>query len=272
MVKRLLYIVIFFCFVQMLHAQQEDGVVAFTLPVRNSLKFNKYAINPTFSFVREQNKYLSFTNKREWVQFENAPQTYLFSYSGRLAENTGVGIGLFQQNYGVLTTFGGVINYAYNAVLDRDSNLTFGMNLGFYKSGVNEGNVITNFSDPSLQNIPSNMLITLNPGINYGTTFFDFGVSLNNIVTYNLKTSQILEENPEQSIQGHIMYTGYVDNRGFFDKSAVPHCDQHNFATVRTGDQHMVAVKTSSDSRRMLGTGQFVKNRTALDVDQRDRV
>ncbi|MEN3322155.1 PorP/SprF family type IX secretion system membrane protein [Mariniflexile soesokkakense] len=219
MVKRLLYIVIFFCFVQMLHAQQEDGVVAFALPVRNSLKFNKYAINPTFSFVREQNKYLSFTNKREWVQFENAPQTYLFSYSGRFAENTGVGIGLFQQNYGVLTTFGGVINYAYNAVLDRDSNLTFGLNLGFYKSGINEANVITNFSDSSLQNIPSNMLITVNPGINYGTTFFDFGVSLNNVVAYNLKTSEILEENPEQSIQGHVMYTGYVDNRGFFDNS-----------------------------------------------------
>ncbi|MFG6687445.1 PorP/SprF family type IX secretion system membrane protein [Mariniflexile sp. HNIBRBA6329] len=219
MIKRLLYIVTFICAAQILHAQQEDGVVAFKLPVRNSLKFNKYAINPTFSLVREQNKYLSFTNKREWVQFENAPQTYLFSYSGRFSENTGVGIGLFQQNYGVLTTFGGVINYAYNAVLDRDSNLTFGMNLGFYKSGINEGNVITNFPDPSLQNIPSNMLITVNPGINYGTTFFDFGVSLNNIVTYNLKTSQILKENPEQSIQGHIMYTGYVDSRGFFDNS-----------------------------------------------------
>ncbi|WP_157206405.1 PorP/SprF family type IX secretion system membrane protein [Mariniflexile maritimum] len=218
MIKQLCYIVIGFCFVQMLHSQ-EDGVVAFSLPVRNSVKFNRYAINPTFSFVREQNKYLSFTNKREWVQFDNAPQIYLFSYAGRFGENTGAGIGLFQQNYGVLTTFGGVLNYAYNVVLDRDSNLTFGLNLGVYKSGINQGDVVINFPDPSLQNVPSNMLVTINPGINYGTTFLDFGVSLNNLVQYNFKTSKLIEENPKQSVQAHVMYTGYVESRGFFDRS-----------------------------------------------------
>jgi len=218
MKKYLLHIVMLFCLTQIIYSQ-EDGVVAFSLPVRNSLKFNKYAINPTFSFVREQNKYISFTNKREWVQFDNAPQTYLFSYSGRFSENIGAGLGLFQQDYGVLTTFGGVANFAYNVVLDRDSNLTFGMNLGFYKSGINEGNVVANFPDPSLDNIPSNSIISINPGINYGTTFFDFGLSLNNIVSYNFNTSKIIEENPEQGIQAHIMYTGYVNNGGFFDQS-----------------------------------------------------
>jgi type IX secretion system PorP/SprF family membrane protein len=203
----------------MQQSHSQDGVVSFALPVRNSLKFNKYVVNPTFSFVKEQNKYITFTNKKQWVQFDDAPQTYLFSYSGRFSENTGVGIGLFQQNYGVLTTFGGVLNYAHNVVLDRNSNLTFGMNLGFYKSGINEANVITNFPDPSLDNIPSNSLITINPGINYGTTFLDFGLSLNNIVLYNLKTSKLIKDNPNQSIQAHAMYTGFVDSRGFFDQS-----------------------------------------------------
>ncbi|MFH6770220.1 PorP/SprF family type IX secretion system membrane protein [Gaetbulibacter aquiaggeris] len=219
MKRYLLYIVLFFTFMQQFYAQ-EDGVVAFAIPVRNSLKFNKYIINPTFSFVREQNKYMSFTNKREWVEFENAPQTYLFSYSGRFRENVGAGVGLFQQNYGVLTTFGGVLNFAYNAVLDREQNLTFGMNLAFYKSGLNEGSVITNFSDdPSLNDIPSNSVLAINPGINYGTAFFDFGLSLNNLVSYNIKTNQMIEDNPEQSIQAHIMYTGYLNGRGFFDES-----------------------------------------------------
>ncbi|MGC1203737.1 MAG: PorP/SprF family type IX secretion system membrane protein [Flavobacteriaceae bacterium] len=212
------HIVLFLFLTQLLYAQ-EDGVVAFDLPVRNSLKFNRYAINPTFSFVREQNKYISFTNKREWVQFDNAPQTYLFSYSGRLSENMGVGLGLFQQNYGVLTTFGGVANFAYNVSLNTDSNLTFGTNIGFYKSGLNDGAVITNFPDSSLDNIPSNSVITVNPGINYGTAFLDFGVSINNLVSYNLTTSTLIEENPEQSIQGHVMYTGYLNSRGFFDES-----------------------------------------------------
>ena len=109
--KILLHIVLFFCITQQLYSQ-EDGVVAFNIPVRNSLKFNRQFINPTFSFVRQQNKYISFNNKREWVQFDDAPQTYLFGYSGRFRENIGAGISLFQQNYGVLTTFGGVLNFA----------------------------------------------------------------------------------------------------------------------------------------------------------------
>ena len=214
------FIVIFLLlFVNQIIYSQEDGVVSFTLPIRNSLKFNKYLINPTFSFVREQNPYISIYNKRQWTQFENAPQTYLFSYSGRFRENEAIAFGVFQQNYGVLSTVGAVANYAHNVQLQSDSNLTFGVNLGFYKSGLNESKIITNYQDPSLENIPSNSLITVNPGINYGTTFLDFGLSVNNLVLYNLKTSKIVEDDPEKSIEAHVMHTGYIDTYGFFDRS-----------------------------------------------------
>ncbi|RVT79892.1 type IX secretion system membrane protein PorP/SprF [Flavobacterium sufflavum] len=218
MKRILLFISLFLCTTQLFYAQ-EDGVVSFALPVRNSLKFNRYLINPTFSFVREQGSYISFYNKRQWVQFDDAPQTYLVGYSGRFKENEGIAIGFFQQNYGVLTTFGAVTNFAHNVVLDRDSNLTFGLNVGFYKSGLNSGKVITTNADPSLQNIPSSFLTTINPGINYGTEFLDFGVSVNNLILYNFKTSKIIQDNPERSIELHAMHTGYLDTYGFFDKS-----------------------------------------------------
>ena len=219
MKTHLLVFVLCICSIQMFYSQEDDGVVALNIPLRNSLTFNRFTINPTFSFVREQNKYISLTNKRQWVQFEDAPLTYLASYSGRFGENIGAGFGVFQQNYGVLTTFGGVLNFAYNARLARDSNLTFGLNIGAYKSGLNTGSIITNFDDPSIQNVPENFLITANPAINYGTGFFDFGIALKNIVAYNLQSSMLIEDNPEQGIQGHIMYTGYLNSRGFFDES-----------------------------------------------------
>src|SRR5690554_2723508 len=218
MKKLLLILVMFFCTLQFSFSQ-EDGVVSLAISVRSSLKFNRYLINPTFSFVREQNTYINITNKREWTQFEDAPTTYLFNYSGRYRENIGVGVGLFQQNYGVLTTFGGVINFAYNAQLQTDSNLTFGLNLGVYKSGINDGKVIVNQLDPSLDNIPNNMVLTVSPGINYGLVFFDFGLSVNNLVQYNIKSSEVLKDDPQQSIQAHLVYTGYVSSRGFFDES-----------------------------------------------------
>ncbi|MFE3868423.1 PorP/SprF family type IX secretion system membrane protein [Flavobacterium sp. LS2P90] len=220
MKKTLIFIAFFYGTLQILYSQDhEDGVVSFSLPIRNSIKFNRFLINPTFSFVREQSTSISFYNKRQWVQFEDAPQTYLASYSGRFRENEGLGIGLFQQNYGVLTTFGAVANFAHNVILQEDSNLTFGINVGFYKSGLNKSKVITNYPDPSLENVPSNSLITVNPGINYGTAFLDFGLSANNLFLYNLRTSKIVEDDPEKSIEIHIMHTGYLDTYGFFNKS-----------------------------------------------------
>ena len=77
---------------------QDDGVVSYNLPVRNSLTFNKFLLSPTFSVAREYDKTLSFTNKREWVQFNNSPSSFLFSYSGRLNDKSGFGIALYQQD------------------------------------------------------------------------------------------------------------------------------------------------------------------------------
>jgi type IX secretion system PorP/SprF family membrane protein len=211
-------ILLFFC-LKTGYSQSDDGVVALDIPVRNSLTFNRYVANPTFSFVREQNKYITATSKREMLGIEDGPLTYFFNYSGRIKENIGAGIGIFQQNYGVLTTFGGIINFAYNARIQEDSNFTFGMNIGAYRSGLNSGNVITNIDDPALNNIPSNFLLTVNPGLNYGTGFMDFGISYNNIVTYNFNASALVEENPKQGLQGHIMYTGYIGGYGFFGNS-----------------------------------------------------
>lgn len=229
----IVYIILIVCCANQLFSQ-EDGVIALDLPLRNSLRFNRYAINPTFSFVREQNKFISFSNKRQWVQFDDAPTTYLFSYSGRFSENIGAGLGLFQQNYGVLTTFGGVANFAYNVVFNRDSHLTFGTNLGFYSSGINNGRVVTNFQDPSLDNILSNSVITINPGINYGVSFFDFGLSVNNLIAYNLTTSEMLKDNPEQAFQAHVMYTGYMNSGGFFDQTKFSTLISSEFKTDQT--------------------------------------
>ncbi|MFH6992279.1 PorP/SprF family type IX secretion system membrane protein [Flavobacterium sp. FlaQc-48] len=222
MKKILLFIAFLYSTTDALYAQDNvkgDGVVSFSIPVRNSLKFNRYIINPTFSFVREQNSTVSFYNKRQWVQFDNAPQTYLFSYSGRFRENEGIGVALFQQNYGLMTTFGIIGNFAHNVVLQEDSNLTFGANVGFYKSGLNQGKIITNDTNLTIDNIPSNSLLTINPGINYGNSFLDVGLSVNNLLLYNFAASQMVKDDPEQSVQAHLMYTGYVNTYGFFDRS-----------------------------------------------------
>jgi hypothetical protein len=70
----------------------------------------------------------------------------------------------------LLTTFGGIVNFAHNVVFKKI--VTFGLNVGAFKSGLNTGKVIVNISDPSLDNVPSNMILAASPGINYGNGFF----------------------------------------------------------------------------------------------------
>ena len=215
----IIHIIIIGCFIQTSFSQDEDGVVALDMPIRNSLTFNRYVVQPTYSFVREQNKYITATNKREYVGIEDAPIAYFFNYSGRINEKMGAGIGVFQQNYGILTTFGGILNFAYNARIQEDSNFTFGMNVGAYKSGLNSNKVIINIDDPALDNIPSNFLLTANPGLNYGTGFLDFGISYNNLIVYNFNSSAFVEEIAIKGLQGQVMYTGYFGGYGFFSES-----------------------------------------------------
>ncbi|MGH2665261.1 PorP/SprF family type IX secretion system membrane protein [Flavobacterium sp.] len=219
MKKGLLSILLLCCFIDRNYAQT-DGVVSFDVPAKNSLKFNKFLINPTFSFVREDESFINLHNKTQWSEFENAPKAYFVSYSGKFREDNGIAFGIFKRNYGILTSFGAVGNFARNIAMSNDNNFTFGLNLAYLNSGLNTGDIITNdLTDPSLQNIPKNSLVTINPGINYSTAVMDFGLSANNIFTYNFSDSGLVSEDPAKSVAGHIMYTGYMYNSGFFENA-----------------------------------------------------
>ena len=207
-------------FVSIASFSQTNAIATFDLPLSNSFKFNKYLINPTFSFVREDYSALSFFNRRQWTQFENSPQVYFINYVTKVGENSSSAIGLYQQNYGVFTNFGAQLNYASNINISDDSNFTFGFNLAYYGSGFNSGKIVSNYQDPLLQSADSNSLIAFKPGLNFGTSFFDIGVSVNNLFLYNLKTGQNVVDDQGKSYAAHLMYTGYIENNdGLFEKA-----------------------------------------------------
>ena len=197
---------------------QENAYSSFDVSLKNSIKFNKHLINPAFSFAKESAPTLTIVNRRQWVNFDNAPEFYFANYLGRLSNRSRFGVGVYQQTAGLLKNFGGVINYSYSVPMGEQSILTFGLNTYFYNSTFDFGKIITVEDEPLLQNQKANSLIGLKPGINFGTEFFDFGVSVNNLVLYNLATSEMVKDNQQNSYLGHVMYTGYINgNRGFFD-------------------------------------------------------
>ena len=73
---RKLYLLLILSIIPIAIYSQNNAIASFDLPLNNSFKFNKYLINPTFSFVREEYSAINFYNRRQWSQFENPPQVY----------------------------------------------------------------------------------------------------------------------------------------------------------------------------------------------------
>ena len=233
-------LIILLLFIKTATFSQDNAIAAFDLPLNNNFKFNKYLINPTFSFVREDNAYVNFYNRRQSNGFEGAPQVYFINYSSRMGDNSSAAIGLYQQNYGVFTNFGAQVNYANNIVLSDENNFTFGFNLAYYNSGFNYGKIVTNNTEPRLQDFASNSLLAFKPGINFGTAFLDIGITANNLFLYNFKTSQIVANDQAKSFSGHIMYTGYLENSdGLLEKAkftAIAQADKKKDVTGFSGN------------------------------------
>ncbi|PKV48747.1 type IX secretion system PorP/SprF family membrane protein [Aquimarina sp. MAR_2010_214] len=223
MVRKLLLIIICISF-NLLRGQDENtttyGVLPTDIPTHNLVKYNRFYFNPTFSLVRENKKSVNVYNKTQWASFNDNPQTYLINYTANFDEKIGVSIGLHQQNEGIYRYFGGIANFAYNVELNRDMNFTFGVNLGFSQSGIKSNidsatsTVLNNgveISDPVILNYEKSSVFQLTPGVNFNYEEFDVGVSVSNLVAYNLTSSELLTDN--MAFTGHVMYTTSLQRR-----------------------------------------------------------
>ena len=186
---------------------QDAPVLTFSPPPQNNLKFNRFLLNPAFSFVREDNTYIVMYHRNQWVQYDDSPKVYMLSYTGKLSERAGFGFGLFQQNIGVITSFGGIANYAYNVKFKQKFDITLGFNVAYYNSGINKNRTITAEPDPLVMAMRNNSLVSIHPGINVGYKQFDFGVYLENLIDYDFKSNMMAKEYTNKSISGHIAYT-----------------------------------------------------------------
>ena len=201
------------------YIQAQDGpVLTFNVPTQNTLVFNRHLINPAFSFVKETNTYLTLYHRNQWIEFNDSPELYMISYSGKVGDRSGAGIGLYQQNLGIITSFGGVANYAYSIQLKEKISLALGFNLAYYTTGVNSNRAVSSEPDPAILELANNSVLTLKPGINVTWGSFDVGVYAENLVDYDFKSSSMIDEYSNKTFSGHVMYHHYLTNqKGIFD-------------------------------------------------------
>lgn len=197
------------------NAQEDDPILPYQVASQNLLKFNRFLINPTFTTVREDKSYVNLLHRNQSVQFQDNDQTYFLSYSGRMGDRSGLGLSLYTQKLGPVQNIGVLANYAYGVKLSDKSNFTFGGNLAYYSSGLNRNDV--NVIDPNdfrLNGTQDSNILSFQPGFNLSYGQFDFGAYAENLIDYNIKTSEMLTDFSDKTYSAHLQYTYDFKNDG----------------------------------------------------------
>ncbi|NRB47496.1 MAG: type IX secretion system membrane protein PorP/SprF [Saprospiraceae bacterium] len=193
---RLLLVIIPFCFLQNLLAQQ--------LPHYTLFSINPYQINPRVAGT-EDFIYLQAGHRSQWSGFEGAPSTTYFSghttlnHRGiryrqrRKVTGSRVALGLLLSNdqTGPLEQSTGALTFAYNFPLTQnDLRLSFGMNAGLKRFTYNpEGHTdnLLHGNDPAVQQLISKSLLNFSAGFwLYDENFF---AGLSSFQLFNTATS-----------------------------------------------------------------------------------
>lgn len=202
-----LIVMLLICAIAKGFAQEEAVYVGFGIPTQNTLMFNRFLLNPSFSAVGQENTALTLFHRNQSVSFDNNSQSYLMGYSGKTGNNTGAGISVFSQREGVVSNFGVLANYAYAVKLSENTNFTFGGNLAYYKSGYDQTRAVTGQFDPYLSGLQDGTFMRFQPGFNLQTGSFDFGVMAENLIDFDLKNGVSLSDYGSKTFVGHLQHT-----------------------------------------------------------------
>lgn len=178
---------------------------------QNLLKFNRSLFHPAFSYVWQETQDLSIYSRIQWVEIDNSPKSYFFNYTGVVSEQVGTSLSLFQQNVGILTNFGVIVNGAYSIPLADNVSLTMGVNIPIFRTALINSFEVSN--DPTLANFEESVVVIAQPGINLSIGRFDIGIYGQNLVDYNLKTSESLTSFDEKTFSAHFIYSHPINSR-----------------------------------------------------------
>lgn len=205
--KFILYITVLFS-VFSLQAQLSNSAQQYnSFTSRNFIKFNRFLTVPTFSALRENKTSITATVRNSNVEFEDNPRLYVGTYSGKMRENVGAGFAIYQQEVGVFKDFGALLNYAHRLQLNETMDLTFGFNFLYSRRSANSLKVNSTVPDPQVANFQDQPIVNFQPAVTLSFGKFDVGLFFENLVDFNLKSSEMATSFGEKTFSAHAMYS-----------------------------------------------------------------
>ncbi|MFD0994096.1 PorP/SprF family type IX secretion system membrane protein [Tenacibaculum geojense] len=181
---------------------------------RSYMKFNSFLTVPTFSVIHKDNQTIQAIVRNSNIQFEDASRLHVLSYSGGRRDNIGAAGAVFQQEVGAFKDFGAVANYAYQVQLGSASKLTFGFNFFYSRRSLDNGKVLSNGTDPVINNYQDKPVVVFQPAATVSFGKFYAGLFLENLADFNLKESEFVTDFAEKTISAHAGYNMELNNLG----------------------------------------------------------
>ena len=98
-------------------------------------RYNMQVVNPAYAGAEAAHQ-LSVLSRRQWSQFEDAPNTLAFSYASARENNVGLGLSVVSDQVFVEQQTFAYVDFSYRLTLDADMQLYLGLKGGgnFYKA------------------------------------------------------------------------------------------------------------------------------------------
>ncbi len=156
----------------------------------NLTEFNSSLLSPVFSLDRNNPQSVALWTRWQWQTLDANPTTFFFNYTRKLNEESAIGGGFLQHNTGVFVNKGGVLNYAYNFVLNSSTQISLGINvIGYQRELAEEFILDPDFDFPQFQE-KSNFILQMAPAVRLQLNAFSFGIVMENMVDRNFTTNE----------------------------------------------------------------------------------
>lgn len=214
MYQKLKIVIVLFFIAQ--NSFSQEGIPVYS----DYLSDNYYLLHPSMAGAANCDK-IRLTARKQWFDQTDAPALQTLSYNGRVGEQSGIGIILFNDKNGYHSQKGAKLTYAHHLMFSRDeidlNQFSFGMSANFLQSQLDETEFLQSGDfDPIINGIIVQDASYFNVDIGASYNFLDFYVhgTIQNAIETKRK---IYTEFESANLRRYLLSAGYV----FGDKEKI---------------------------------------------------
>lgn len=207
MLRNISFLLLVFFFSLLVKAQ--EGIPVYS----DYLSDNYYLIHPSMAGAANCAK-IRLTARKQWFGQDDAPQLQTLSYNGKISDNAGAGIIVFNDKNGYHSQKGLKATYAYHLLFSRDevdlNQLSFGLSAGFIQSQLNEAEFIQSGDfDPIINGtiVQKDAYLNFDVGASYNFLNFYAHATVKNVIETRREIYTVYEND---NLRKYLLSAGYL--------------------------------------------------------------